>query len=67
MRSNESKKTRALELSDTAWEAIAAVAKEQGLSESELVEKWAKKLGAALKIVELNRATINRVNSLTKD
>lgn len=67
MRSNESKKTRTLDLTDTAWEAIAAVAKEQGLSESELVEKWAKKLGAALKIVELNRATINRVNSLTKD
>ncbi len=41
---NELKKTRGLDLTDTAWEAIAQAAKAQGLSKSEYVEQWAKKL-----------------------
>lgn len=45
---DELKKTRGLDLTDTAWEAIAATAKAQGLSKSELVEQWARKLDVVL-------------------
>lgn len=63
---NELKKTRGLDLTDTAWEAISTAAKTQGLSKSEFVEQWARKLDAALKVAELNGATIEYVDSLIK-
>jgi hypothetical protein len=41
---DELKKTRGLDLTDTAWEIIAIASQVQGLSKSEFVEQWARAL-----------------------
>ena len=40
----ELKKTRGVDLTDTAWDAISQAAKSTGLSKSEFVEQWARSL-----------------------
>lgn len=41
---DEVKKTHGIKLTDTAWNAINQVAHEQGISASELVERWGRQL-----------------------
>lgn len=41
---DEVKKTHGLKLTDTAWSAINEVAQQQGISASELVERWGRQL-----------------------
>ncbi len=41
---DEVKKTHGVKLTDTAWNIINEVAQEQGISASELVERWGRGL-----------------------
>ena len=41
---NELKKRHGVLLTDTAWEALKKKAKEDGISISEMIEAWAKKM-----------------------
>lgn len=41
---DEVKKTHGLKLTDTAWKLINEVAQQQGISASELVERWGRGL-----------------------
>ncbi|MEB3177861.1 MAG: hypothetical protein VKL59_02295 [Nostocaceae cyanobacterium] len=41
---DEVKKTRAIRLTDTAYEAMGQAARQQGISLSELVERWGRQL-----------------------
>ncbi|MBO3460371.1 hypothetical protein G7B40_018175 [Aetokthonos hydrillicola Thurmond2011] len=41
---DEIKKPRATRLTDTAWKGITETAKQQGISASELMERWGRQL-----------------------
>lgn len=41
---DEVKKTHGVKLTDTAWNTINEVAQEQGISASELIERWGRGL-----------------------
>jgi len=49
---DEPKKLRSVRLTDTAWDALERIATEQGLTRTDLLEKWARECRGEPKLVQ---------------